>query len=163
MKKGNETRAIKIFHNDSQIKQAILPETMQEMGMDAIKRYFNNVYKGEARALEKVNTIDPEHIYTVRSLFRWLVHYAVFFMIFAYSVVTTANTRMMTFEASFLSTTKEYRYISIKKRVNSQNGMCKGLCGTNSHLGACAKPFSHTPQLHLYRFGQNPCWQADPP
>ena len=68
--KDNQTYALKIFHNESQIKQG-LREEIKERGMSAVKKEFDKVYSREAKTLEIVQTLKSEYI--VRPLFRLLV------------------------------------------------------------------------------------------
>ena len=59
MKKGDTIRAIKIFHDESQIKQGFPPEEIESLGgVVAIKRALDEVYSNEEKALEKIRTFN---------------------------------------------------------------------------------------------------------
>ena len=59
---GNETRAFKIFHNESQIKQGFHLLETEGTGMSKIKEQFGRVYNREAEALERIKRLGSENI-----------------------------------------------------------------------------------------------------
>ena len=74
LKKGNDTRALKIFYTESQIKEGFLREETEGLGSSTIKNYLDKAYDREAKALETVKSLGSEYI--VCPLFRMLVAFA---------------------------------------------------------------------------------------
>ena len=62
MKKGNEVYALKIYHNESQIKQGFTKEELHGGGLERLKKDFDFGYNNEAMILEKVEKLKSPHI-----------------------------------------------------------------------------------------------------